>query len=676
TTYREMADETHFSHAHLVRAAGGEQLPSWEVARAYLMACGVTSEGALGAWEKYWAATDAVAARPSRRGRPPKRRRPGPERIATMPEFGLYLQSLSRRNGQRTLRELQELTGVGRSTINDWFQGRRLPSLALLRRFAVLMGADRAELDKLQVVRHRLSQVDAHGAELRRALAAVQETVQDDETTQAMHEVSVALAKAEGHRANRSMVLMGHETGHYELGDALPRRGRTNGSAKYGMTGRKASRVAYELERFNAAQVAKGLEDREASRNAHQNADDTEGTDAAASAQDFDPWEEATRQRLRASYERVALDRIAELMDRTSEMHKVWFTKLSPQNPDLVLVEDGKTSILEVKSHRGHGAITEGGSMPTEIEEHAGDLLEAMYEAERADTDQDDAILAYLDQAGHETAYGYTLVDILADNGLVNAHHTLGRPRGMITPEGIRAVQQLHADRANPKIRATALRKAMLVWLDDQEEQGAEPASFQEFADSLDPTSKPQFSERELRGTAGFLHRKELIEAVHVEESTDGWIRPRLTVDGRECITDHDGDVAAYLRDRQSGGTTDNSTNTTTVHISDNNGNLSINGDRFTQNYAAGVDVAELLEFAGGLRQMLPVLGLDTATQQELAEAADQLHTEASSPKPDHGRLRQLLKRLLDGLNQAAPTVAKTMLLAAGEAAQKAITGG
>ncbi|MFG1820827.1 hypothetical protein ACGFIF_44225 [Kribbella sp. NPDC049174] len=86
--------------------------------------------------------------------------------------------------------------------------------------------------------------------------------------------------------------------------------------------------------------------------------------------------------------------------------------------------------------------------------------------------------------------------------------------------------------------------------------------------------------------------------------------------------------------------------------------------------------MARVLEFASGVRQMLPVLGLDPAAQGELADAVDQVRTEAGTPQPDSGRLRQVVKRLLDGLNQAAPTVAKTMLIAAGEAAQKAITGG
>jgi hypothetical protein len=75
----------------------------------------------------------------------------------------------------------------------------------------------------------------------------------------------------------------------------------------------------------------------------------------------------------------------------------------------------------------------------------------------------------------------------------------------------------------------------------------------------------------------------------------------------------------------------------TTVHISDNNGNLVINGERFTQNYNAGIDVAQLLDFAGGVRQMLPVLGLDGSTKGDLAKVAEDLHAEASSPAPDRG---------------------------------------
>ncbi|TCO33029.1 hypothetical protein EV652_10328 [Kribbella steppae] len=221
--------------------------------------------------------------------------------------------------------------------------------------------------------------------------------------------------------------------------------------------------------------------------------------------------------------------------------------------------------------------------MATEIEGHASDLLEALYEAERAGTDEDEAIATYLEQAGLDAAsYGFTVVDFLADHGMVERHHGFGKPRGRSTPAGMHAIQKLHVDRANPKIRAAALRTEMITWLDSQEERGTEPTSFQEFADSLESAEDgDSYSERELRGAAEYLQRHQLTESVHVEESSEGWIRPRLTVEGRECITDHAGDVAEYIRERRGGGPTTH--HKTTVHISDNNGNLVINGDRFTQ---------------------------------------------------------------------------------------------
>jgi hypothetical protein len=309
----------------------------------------------------------------------------------------------------------------------------------------------------------------------------------------------------------------------------------------------------------------------------------------------------------------------------------------------------------------------------TEIETHASNLLEAMYEAYRADTDQDEAIVGFLDEASLDPVQdGFDIVNFLADDGLVNAHHTMGRPRGTITPAGIHAVQILHAKRADPKARAAILRAEMLKWLDGQEEEGLQPASFQDFVDAMTEDSET-FSERELRGAAQYLHRYELIEAVHVEESTDGWIHPRLTSDGREYVTDHGSDVAEFLRERRSGSST--TQHSTTVQISDNNGNLVIHGENFTQNYNAGINVEDLVKFAGGVRQMLPVLGVDPSTENDLAIIADDLHTEATSLAPDRGRLRQLISRLMAGVNAAAPTVAKTMLIAAGEVAQKAITG-
>ncbi|SNQ50151.1 hypothetical protein FRACA_410025 [Frankia canadensis] len=59
-SYRQMAVEAHFSPAHLARAADGRALPRWEVAQAYVRACG----GDVDEWRVRWAAArQAVLAR-------------------------------------------------------------------------------------------------------------------------------------------------------------------------------------------------------------------------------------------------------------------------------------------------------------------------------------------------------------------------------------------------------------------------------------------------------------------------------------------------------------------------------------------------------------------------------------------------------------------------------------
>ncbi|MCL9758844.1 helix-turn-helix transcriptional regulator [Frankia sp. AiPa1] len=60
--YRQLAKAAHFSPAHLARAADGRALPRWEVASAYVRACG----GNLDEWQERWR-----AARVASRSEPP-----------------------------------------------------------------------------------------------------------------------------------------------------------------------------------------------------------------------------------------------------------------------------------------------------------------------------------------------------------------------------------------------------------------------------------------------------------------------------------------------------------------------------------------------------------------------------------------------------------------------------
>ena len=55
-TYRDMAARCHYSHSVLADAAAGKVLPTWEVAEAFIRACGAGDDEA-GEWREFWLET-------------------------------------------------------------------------------------------------------------------------------------------------------------------------------------------------------------------------------------------------------------------------------------------------------------------------------------------------------------------------------------------------------------------------------------------------------------------------------------------------------------------------------------------------------------------------------------------------------------------------------------------
>lgn len=311
----------------------------------------------------------------------------------------------------------------------------------------------------------------------------------------------------------------------------------------------------------------------------------------------------------------------------------------------------------------------------TEIGEHATELLERLYDSALAGDSDTDIVAAYLESNGLAPDYGFDLINLLDSNGYVRQSNTYGAAFGTITANGKLAVEQLRARRADPKIRTGQLRSAMLSWLDERESQRTGTSSWDQFAELAATDDGGGHSERDVRHAAEYLHEHQLIKAIKAWGESDGWLRPALTVAGRTCLTDFAGDVEAYLnRGRATSVITDNST-TNNTWVSDNHGNLNVAGDHISQTVTnSGLDVAQLLELAGGVDQLAPVLRLPAEVQADVVAAAHDLHAEASGAKPDPGRLRQLVDKIYDGIKDAAPTVGKTAVLALVDTAIKALT--
>jgi hypothetical protein len=125
----------------------------------------------------------------------------------------------------------------------------------------------------------------------------------------------------------------------------------------------------------------------------------------------------------------------------------------------------------------------------------------------------------------------------------------------------------------------------MLQWLYRQEQatgmHGMAPPDWTGFLDSDDARFLGErFGQAEVEQAASYLNGRDLITAFRVDQAVPGWVRPRLTDDGRDCVLDFGGNIADYLN-RHSGG----SVNT---YIGSNSGNVAVGSKHFTQNVTTG----------------------------------------------------------------------------------------
>ncbi|WP_432888332.1 helix-turn-helix domain-containing protein [Kribbella sp. CA-245084] len=148
-SYRQLADRAHYSHPHLIRATNGKQLPTWEVAKAFLTGCGVPTD-LLPVWRRRWEAAS----------RDPRDIVGLLEAAQSLEELGAALAALAR---PRSLRTLEQQTGIPRATIQAWLCGARLAGQDRLDHLVRSVGGSPAEraaaadaIERLSPSRERL----------------------------------------------------------------------------------------------------------------------------------------------------------------------------------------------------------------------------------------------------------------------------------------------------------------------------------------------------------------------------------------------------------------------------------------------------------------------------------------------------------------------------------------
>jgi transcriptional regulator with XRE-family HTH domain len=166
-TVRQVAKTSNYSHPHIARSLKGTRFPNWKLVRAILNACGVGGDQ-LRCWLRLWKTADETQSRtrPGNAREPSRRtwaeiarewdvrraavRRPDAtlqqiQQVVTLEQLGRVLTALSTRQGYRSLRRLEELSGISRSTLHGWYAGQRKPTAARLQQLAVALDATQAE---------------------------------------------------------------------------------------------------------------------------------------------------------------------------------------------------------------------------------------------------------------------------------------------------------------------------------------------------------------------------------------------------------------------------------------------------------------------------------------------------------------------------------------------------
>jgi transcriptional regulator with XRE-family HTH domain len=149
-SYRQLAGRAHYSHPHLVRATNGKQLPTWEVAEAFLTGCGVPAD-LMPVWRRRWEAAS----------RDPRDIVGLLDDAQTLEELGAAVAALAR---PRSLRALEQQTGIPRATIQAWFRGARLAGRDRLDHLVRSIGGSPTEraaaanaVDRLSTGRERVT---------------------------------------------------------------------------------------------------------------------------------------------------------------------------------------------------------------------------------------------------------------------------------------------------------------------------------------------------------------------------------------------------------------------------------------------------------------------------------------------------------------------------------------
>jgi hypothetical protein len=280
--------------------------------------------------------------------------------------------------------------------------------------------------------------------------------------------------------------------------------------------------------------------------------------------------------------------------------------------------------------------------------------------------------------AGEEDPRGqaHLLGKHLDDHGWADVIFTFGGTSAKLNGRGISRIEGVRQARADRPRRAADLQRQMLRWLYEQEDQRTPPESWSAFL-ATEPSHLlgTAFSAEEVARHAEYLQSRNLLTSVTVEETGPGWLYPRLTPDGQDCVTSFDGRVADYMnRPSTSSGPT-----VYGPYIQGNaNGALLAWGNQsVTQNQSATQQIApgfeSLASAVADVLRRLPEFGLADEDAEDAEVLGNEILAEVVTDSPDRGKLRRAFAALKGFLLPIAAQAGSGAAEGAHEAAKQAV---
>ncbi|MFJ9173761.1 hypothetical protein [Streptomyces sp. NPDC102360] len=225
------------------------------------------------------------------------------------------------------------------------------------------------------------------------------------------------------------------------------------------------------------------------------------------------------------------------------------------------------------------------------------------------------------------------------------------------TPAGVAELQAIRANRSNRLERNTYARNVILQWLYDHEEDRV-----RSLAEMINDPQVHFYGDALTSDEVGRAFSYLLEQSMVKGRRAFGGdvITPRVTARGIECV-ESGKTVADFTNPQHSGG------NVYHTYLPNAQGVIVGEQQNFTQNTSVGIDPSAFIQLAGYLGQVSPTLGLEDSERIELERVARELHTAATSTSPEPSRLRALTSRIVDGLTNAAGTIAGQIALQMGQ---------